>query len=79
MSDQVQNALKDMIVKLEMTVDQVNALLNLLNTPNQTPTLLFAMFIDLLQKQAGPQVKQAEEATEAALAAQATAAATNNG
>jgi hypothetical protein len=72
MSD-VDTALKDMIINLEMTVDQVNALLNLLNTPYQTPTLLFSMFINLLQSQATPQVQQAQAATEAALAASANA------
>jgi hypothetical protein len=50
----------DFVVTIEMSVKEVNALLNILNTPNQVPTTTFAAFINMIQMQAGPQVQQAE-------------------
>lgn len=55
------NPLDDFVVQLEFPVREVNALLNILNTPNQVPTTTFAAFINAIQQQAAPQVKKAEE------------------
>jgi hypothetical protein len=54
-------AVDDFVVTLEMSVKEVNALLNVLNTPNQVPTTTYVAFINMIQMQAGPQVKKAEE------------------
>ena len=61
MTEEVKNMLDDFVVTLEMSVKEVNALLNVLNTPNAVPTTTFAAFINMIQMQAGPQVKKAEE------------------
>ena len=54
-------AVDDFVVTIEMSVKEVNALLNVLNTPNQVPTTTYVAFINMIQMQAGPQVKKAEE------------------
>ena len=51
----------DFVVTLEFAVKEVNALLNILNTPNQVPATTLVAFINLIQQQAGPQVQQAQE------------------
>ena len=61
MTEEVKNMLDDFVVTLEFPVREVNALLNILNTPNQVPTTTFVAFINMIQQQAGPQVKKAEE------------------
>jgi hypothetical protein len=53
--------LDDFVVQLEFSVKEVNALLNILNTPNQVPAVTLVAFINMIQQQAGPQVKQAED------------------
>jgi len=63
-------AVDDFVVNIEMSVKEVNALLNILNTPNQVPTTTFVAFINMIQMQAGPQVKQAEEGLAAVAKAQ---------
>jgi hypothetical protein len=60
----------DFVVNIELSVKEVNALLNILNTPNQVPTTTFVAFINMIQMQAGPQVKQAEESLAAVAKAQ---------
>jgi hypothetical protein len=61
MSEDVKNMLDDFVVTLEFAVREVNALLNILNTPNQVPTTTYVAFINAIQQQAAPQVKKAEE------------------
>lgn len=61
MTEEVKNMLDDFVVTLEFPVKEVNALLNILNTPNQVPTTTFVAFINMIQQQAGPQVKKAED------------------
>lgn len=63
-------AVDDFVVTLEFAVKEVNALLNILNTPNQVPTTTFVAFINMIQQQAGPQVKKAEESLAAVAKAQ---------
>lgn len=63
-------AVDDFVVTLEFPVKEVNALLNVLNTPNQVPTTTFVAFINMIQQQAGPQVQKAQESLEAVAKAQ---------
>ena len=70
MTEQVKNPLDDFVVTLEFPVHEINALLNILNTPNQVPTTTFVAFINAIQQQAAPQVKKAEEGLEAVAKAQ---------
>ena len=63
-------AVDDFVVTLEMSVKEVNALLNVLNTPNAVPTTTFVAFINMIQQQAGPQVSKAQESLEAVAKAQ---------
>lgn len=70
MSEEVKNMLDDFVVTLEFPVREINALLNILNTPNQVPTTTFVAFINAIQQQAGPQVKKAEESLAAVAKAQ---------
>jgi hypothetical protein len=51
----------DFAVSIELTVKELNALLNMMNTPMQVSTTTWAAFINLIQQQAGPQVKQAQD------------------
>ena len=60
----------DFVVTLEMSVKEVNALLNILNTPNQVPTTTFVAFINMIQQQAGPQVQKAQDSLAAVAKAQ---------
>ena len=60
----------DFVVNLEFAVKEVNALLNILNTPNQVPTTTFVAFINMIQQQAGPQVQQAQDSLAAVAKAQ---------
>jgi hypothetical protein len=60
----------DFVVTLEFAVKEVNALLNILNTPNAVPTTTFVAFINMIQQQAGPQVAKAQESLEAVAKAQ---------
>ena len=70
MSEAATPSIDDFVVNFELTVKEVNTLLNVLNTPNQVPTTTFVAFINLIQQQAGPQVKQAEESLAAVTKAQ---------
>jgi hypothetical protein len=63
-------AVDDFVVTLEFTVKEVNALLNILNTPNQVPATTLVAFINLIQQQAGPQAKQAQDSLAAVAKAQ---------
>jgi hypothetical protein len=59
------NPIDDFNVTLEFAVKEINTLLNVLNTPNIVPTTTFVAFIDKIQKQAGPQIQQAQQALDA--------------
>jgi len=63
-------AVDDFVVTLEMSVKEVNALLNVLNTPNAVPTTTFVAFINMIQQQATPQVQKAQESLAAVAKAQ---------
>ena len=64
------NLLDDFNVTLEFAVKEINMLLNVLNTPNVVPTTTFVAFIDKIQKQALPQIQQAQQALDAVAKAQ---------
>ena len=70
MTEEVKNMLDDFVVTLEFAVKEVNALLNILNTPHQVPATTLVAFINLIQQQAGPQVQQAQKSLEAVTKAQ---------
>ena len=70
MNEEVKNKLDDFSVTIEMSVKELNALLNVLNTPNQVPTTTYVAFINMIQMQAGPQVQKAQESLEAVAKAQ---------
>ena len=61
MSEKELPSVDDFVVNIELSVKEVNALLNILNTPNQVPTTTFAAFINMIQMQAGPQVQKAQD------------------
>jgi hypothetical protein len=67
MSDAVNKALDEVSITLEFVLKDVNVLLNALNAPFSTPTIVNASFINAIQQQAGPQVEKARAGLEAAL------------
>jgi hypothetical protein len=67
----------DFAVTLEFSVKEINALLNILNTPNQVPALTLVAFINAIQQQAGPQVQKAKDSLEAVAKAQNESKATS--
>ena len=67
--------LNTMTASLELTVQDWNVLLNILNMPQQVQTIALARFIDLIQSQIGPQIEKAK----ASLAAVASAEEPANG
>jgi hypothetical protein len=70
MTEATTPSVDDFVVTLEMSVKELNALLNVLNTPNQVPTTTFVAFINMIQQQAGPQVQKAQESLAAVAKAQ---------
>jgi hypothetical protein len=69
-NDSTTPVVDDFVVTLEFAVKEVNALLNILNTPNQVPATTLVAFINLIQQQAGPQVLKAQESLAAVAKAQ---------
>ena len=67
MKEKVEAALDDFAVTLEFSVKEINALLNILNTPIQVPAITLVNFINAIQMQALPQVEKAKAGLEAAL------------
>jgi hypothetical protein len=70
MSESTLPSVDDFAVTLELTVKEVNVLLNILNIPNQVPAMTLVAFINLIQQQAGPQVLKAQESLAAVAKAQ---------
>jgi hypothetical protein len=60
----------DFAVSVEFTVKELNALLNMMNTPMQVPTTTWMAFMNLIDQQAGPQIKQAQDSLAAVIKAQ---------
>ena len=65
MDEQLLARLDETVVTLEFALKDVNVLLNALNMPSQTPSMIFAGFIQGIQMQAGPQADKARTALEA--------------
>jgi hypothetical protein len=63
-------SIDDFVITIELTVKEVNALLNILNTPNQVPATTLVAFINMIQQQAGPQALKAQESLDAVTKAQ---------
>jgi len=61
MSENVKEMLDDFVVTIELSIKDINVLLNCLNTPHQMPTTTAVYFINALQNQAGPQVEKARK------------------
>ena len=70
MSEKEIPSVDDFVINIEMTVKEANALLNVLNQPNQVPTTTYVAFINLIQRQAGPQAQKAKDSLEAVAKAQ---------
>lgn len=49
---------------IQFTVEQLNALLNILNVPRNAPTMQLAAFIQLIQDQAEKQAEELEKEKE---------------
>lgn len=67
MSEDLNKMLDDFAVTLELTVKDVNVLLNVLNMPQQAPAITLVTFINAIQQQATPQVQKAQESLKAVL------------
>ena len=65
MNEKLMERLGETIITLEFALKDVNVLLNALNIPSQTPTMILSAFIQGIQKQATPQVEKANSALEA--------------
>ena len=65
MAEEMKPSLEDFVVNLELSVRDINALLNALNMPSQTSVATAMYFINQLQNQAGPQVEQAAKSLKA--------------
>jgi hypothetical protein len=63
-------SIDDFAVTIELTVKEVNNLLNILNMPNQVPATALVAFINLIQQQAGPQAQKAQDGLDAVAKAQ---------
>ena len=63
-------SVEDFAVSVELTVKELNARLNMMNTPMQVPTTTWMAFINLFEQQAGPQVKHAQDSLAAVAKAQ---------
>ncbi|CAB5238827.1 hypothetical protein UFOVP230_16 [uncultured Caudovirales phage] len=57
--------LNEFVATVELSVNDWNVLVNVLNVPQQAQTIILARLIDVLQNQIGPQVAKAREALEA--------------
>ena len=65
MSGKIMEQLNTMTANLELTVQDWNVLINILNMPQQVQTIALARFIDLIQSQIGPQIEKAKASLEA--------------
>jgi hypothetical protein len=61
--------IEDFSVTIELTVKEINTLLNILNMPSQVPSTTLVGFINLIQQQAGPQAQKAQDSLDAVIKA----------
>ena len=77
MSEDIKRMLDDFVVTLELSVRDLNILLNVLNIPQQTPATTLVAFINMIQQQAIPQVEKAQKSLESVAKAQDESKATS--
>jgi hypothetical protein len=77
MSEDIKKMLDDFVVTLELSVRDLNILLNVLNIPQQTPATTLVAFINMIQQQAIPQVEKAQKSLEEVAKAQNESKATS--
>jgi hypothetical protein len=65
--EQKMKQLDEFVVQIEAPIRVMNATLNALNMPSQTPSLVLAELIAFYQNQAGPQAEKAKAALEAVM------------
>ena len=65
MNEKIMETLDEVAITLEFRLKDVNALLNALNNPYNTGTVVLAGFIQAIQQQAIPQVDKAKSALQA--------------
>jgi hypothetical protein len=53
------------VVNLELTVEQIDELLNMMNEPFRVPTMVWARYIDMVERQVRPQVDHVKTNIEA--------------
>ena len=53
------------VVTIELSLEQCDELINMLNQPLVVPTVTWAKYIDILQRQVGPQAAQMKSNVEA--------------
>lgn len=58
------NMLDDKVVTLQYTIQQINALINAMNQPFNTPVMMWANLINDVHLQVGPQVQKINEELE---------------
>lgn len=63
--EQMMKHLNEMVATVELSINDWNILVNVLNMPQQAQTIILAKLIDILQGQIGPQVTKARESLEA--------------
>ena len=63
--EDVMKHLAEMVATVELSVQDWNVFINVLNMPQQAQTVVLARLIDALQSQIGPQVTKARTALEA--------------
>lgn len=61
----IMKQLNEFVAVVELSVNDWNVLVNVLNAPMQAQTVILARLIDVLQSQIGPQVMKARESLEA--------------
>ena len=57
--------LNEFVATVELSINDWNILVNVLNMPQQAQTIVLAKLIEVLQGQIGPQVAKARESLEA--------------
>jgi hypothetical protein len=63
--EQMMKHLNEMVATVELSINDWNILVNILNMPHQAQTIVLAKLIEILQNQIGPQVTKARESLEA--------------
>lgn len=66
MKEKVDAALNEFVVNLELTVRDLNNILNMLNTPQHSSAIAAVNYINVINAQAAPQVEKAKASLEAA-------------